>query len=84
MYEKYFLKPVSKSDKIYFKDYNKFDPFTILTGFSRMFYSFEARRKLSKLIKDVQPDLIYVLHFQNKISASIFDAARKNKVPVVN
>ena len=49
-----------------------------------MFYSFEAKRKLNKLIKATQPDMIYVLHYQNKISASIFDAAKKNKVPVVH
>ena len=42
-----------------------------------MFYSFEAKNKLNKLIKDVNPDLIYVLQYQNKISVSIFDAAAK-------
>lgn len=83
-YDSFFLKPVSKANEIYFKDYNKFNPITIWRGFSRMFYSFEARKKIDKLIRTVQPDLIYVLHYQNKISASIFDAAKKNKVPVVH
>jgi glycosyltransferase involved in cell wall biosynthesis len=49
-----------------------------------MFYSFEAKRKLSQLIRVVKPDIIYVLHYQNKISASIFDAAKKSKIPVVH
>lgn len=49
-----------------------------------MFYSFEAKRKLSNLIKDTRPDLIYVLHYQNKISPSIFDAAKAHNVPVIN
>ena len=83
-YDSFFLNPVSKANETYFKDYNKFNPVTIWRGFSRMFYSFEARKKISKLIRAVQPDLIYVLHYQNKISASIFDAAKKNKVPVVH
>jgi len=83
-YEGFFLKPVSKANETYFKEYNKFNPVTLWRGFTRMFYSFEARRKLDKLIKAVKPDLIYVLHYQNKISASIFDAAKKNRIPVVH
>jgi glycosyltransferase involved in cell wall biosynthesis len=55
-----------------------------MKSFSRMFYSFEAKEKLDRLIKMVNPDLIYVLHYQNKISASIFDAASSNKIPVVH
>jgi glycosyltransferase involved in cell wall biosynthesis len=83
-YEPYFLKPVSKADEVYFNEYKKFNIATSVRGFLRMFYSFEAKRKLGRLIKIVKPDLIYVLHYQNKISASIFDAAKKNKIPVVN
>ena len=49
-----------------------------------MFYSFEAKKKLNRLIKAVNPDLIYVLQYQNKISASIFDSAAKNKIPVIH
>jgi len=83
-YEQYFLKPVGEADEVYFSEYSKFNIITSVRGFLRMFYSFEAKRKLGRLIKTVKPDLIYVLHYQNKISSSIFDAAKKNKVPVVN
>jgi glycosyltransferase involved in cell wall biosynthesis len=48
-----------------------------------MLYSFEAKRKLKKLIKDVKPDIIYVIYYQNKMSASVIDAAYEMKVPVV-
>ena len=48
-----------------------------------MLYSQEAKKKLKVLIKDVKPDLIYVLHYQNKISASIFEAADEANIPVV-
>jgi len=81
-YENYFLEPIGE-DKVYFNDY-KIDLKTIFKSFSRMFYSFEAKKKLNSLIKAVNPDLIYVLHYQNKISASIFDAAAKNKIPVIH
>ncbi|MEP7165226.1 MAG: glycosyltransferase family 4 protein [Ferruginibacter sp.] len=82
-YDDYFLEPVGKNDEIYFSEYKKTSIRTIARSFSRMFYSFEAKRKLDSLIKAVNPDLIYVLHYQNKISASIFDAAVKNKIPVI-
>ena len=83
-YDNYFLEPVGEEEAVYFKEYKKTDVKTVVKSFSRMFYSFEAKKKLELLIKDVKPDLIYVLHYQNKISASIFDAAQKNKIPVIH
>jgi len=83
-YEKYFINPVSADEAIYFSEVNKFNPVTTFRSFLRMFYSFEAKKKLNRLIRIVKPDIIYVLHYQNKISASIFDAAKKNKIPVVH
>ena len=83
-YESYFLEPIGEKNEVYFSEYKKSNLLTVIKSFSRMFYSFEARKKLDALIKAVNPDLIYVLHYQNKISVSIFDAAAKNKVPVVH
>jgi glycosyltransferase involved in cell wall biosynthesis len=83
-FEKYFLDPIGDGSEVYFNEYKKTSFKTVIKSFSRMFYSFEAKRKLSQLIKAEKPDLIYVLHYQNKISASIFDASFKYKVPVVH
>lgn len=83
-YEHYFLDPVGEGEEVYFSEYKKTNIKTVARSFSRMFYSFEAKKKLDSLIKDVDPDLIYVLHYQNKISASIFDAAVKNNIPVIH
>jgi glycosyltransferase involved in cell wall biosynthesis len=83
-YENYFLDPIGEDNEVYFREYKKSNVKTIFKSFSRMFYSFEAKKKLNCLIKAVNPDLIYVLHYQNKISASIFDAAAKNQVPVIH
>ncbi|MEO7522689.1 MAG: glycosyltransferase family 4 protein [Ferruginibacter sp.] len=83
-YESYFMSPVGKGDEVYAKEYKKNDLKTVVTALGRMLYSFEAKKRLEILIKDVKPDLIYVLHYQNKISASIFDAAVKYNIPVVN
>jgi len=83
-YEKFFLSPIGKGKEVYFNEYNKRDIRTVGKAFSRMFYSFEAKKKLDALIKETKPDLIYVLHYQNKLSVSIFDAAVRNKVPVIH
>ena len=83
-YESYFMSPVGKDNEVYFKDFKKFNLAIIAKFFLRMFYSFEAKRKLGALIRDTQPDLIYVLHYQNKISPSIFDAAKAHGIPVIN
>ena len=83
-FEKYFLSPIGAGKEVYFREYNKFDIKSMVKSFSRMFYSFEAKRKLDALIKRTKPDLVYVLHYQNKMSASIFSAAIKNKIPVIH
>jgi glycosyltransferase involved in cell wall biosynthesis len=82
-YEEYFMSPIGKGDEVYANEYKKSNLKTAFTGLSRMLYSFEAKRKLKKLIKDVKPDIIYVIYYQNKMSASVIDAAYEMKVPVV-
>jgi len=82
-YENYFINAVGKGDEVYANEYNKNSFKTLSTVIGRMLYSFEAKKKLKKLIKDTSPDLVYVLYFQNKMSASVIDAAYELKVPVV-
>ena len=81
-YEKYFLDMVD--DEVYFAQSNKKSLKVVLKSFTRMFYSFEAKRKFGQLLDNTSPDLVYIMHFHNKISPSIIDAARKRYVPVVH
>lgn len=81
-YESYFLEPVGSGDETYGHEYKK-DFKTILKVFSRMVYSFEARRKFKKLLLAEKPDVVYVLQFQNKISCSIIDVAHSLNMPIV-
>lgn len=81
-YEKYFLDPVGSGDEVYASQYKK-TPKNILKVMSRMLYSFEAKNKFKTFLKDVKPDIIYILFFQNKISCSIIDAAYSMKIPVI-
>lgn len=82
-YETYFLDAIGDGDEVYANEYNKTNFDTVKKSLGRMLYSKEAKRKLTVLIRDVKPDLIYVLHYQNKISASIFEAADEANIPVV-
>lgn len=81
-YEKYFLDIVD--DEVYFAQAKKKTPKMILKSFTRMFYSFEAKSKMKQLIRDTNPDLVYIMQMHNKISPSIVDAAREMNVPVVH
>ena len=81
-YEKYFLDVVD--DEVYFAQTKKKSLRVLLKSFTRMFYSFEAKKKFGQLLDDTKPDLVYIMHFHNKISPSIIDAARKRHVPVVH
>ncbi|MDE6301411.1 MAG: glycosyltransferase family 4 protein [Muribaculaceae bacterium] len=80
-YESYFLESVG--DEEYFANTRK-TPATVLKSFSRMFYSLEAKKKFSALLRDTRPDVVYIMQYHNKISPSIIDAARKAGIPVVH
>lgn len=80
--KRYFLDIVD--DEVYFAQAKKKTPMMILKSFTRMFYSWEAKKKMRMLIKEQKPDLVYIMQMHNKISPSIVDAARAEGVPVVH
>lgn len=49
----------------------------------RVLYSFEAKRKFKRLLKDFKPDIIHCHNIYHHISPSILDAAYDLKIPVV-
>ncbi|MDP2933097.1 MAG: glycosyltransferase, partial [bacterium] len=60
----------------------RFDWQGLRTAF-RALYSFEAKRKIAKLIRLAKPDLAHVHNIYNQISPSIFAPLRRAKIPVV-
>ncbi len=46
----------------------------------RILYSFEARRKFKKIVKDFKPDIIHVHNIYHQISPSILPVDRKSVV----
>jgi len=52
-------------------------------GFPGMVYSSEAKKKMTQLIADFQPDIIHAFAIYVKLTPSILDAAKEAGVPVV-
>lgn len=64
--------------------YQKNDTFLQkLKGALRMFYSFEAKRKMKKLLEDFQPDIVHIHNIYHQISPSILPIIKKRNIPVV-
>jgi glycosyltransferase involved in cell wall biosynthesis len=81
-YSNYFMDAVGSGDEVYADEYVR-DLKTSTKVIGRIIYSFEAKNRLKKLIRDIKPDLAYILHFQNKMSCSVIFAAKEMKIPVV-
>lgn len=81
-YSKYFVEPIGGRDVTYFEEAKK-TPKTIWKMISRSCYSLEVKKAIKKEIKDVKPDLVYIIHFVNKLSPSVIRGAKELDVPVV-
>ena len=81
-YDTYFLDAIGTGNELYNHEYPK-DLKTRIKVIGRLLYSFEAKRKFKHFLKEVYPDIVYILHFQNKLSCSIIDAAKEMNIPVV-
>ncbi len=49
----------------------------------RIQYSFEAKRKIKKLIRDFRPDIAHLHNIYHQLSPSIIDALKDEGVPIV-
>ena len=81
-YEKYFVNPIGDKNAVYYDDVKK-TPRSIIQMLSRSIYSFEVKRAIKKIIKETNPDIVYILHFVNKLSPSVIKGAKEMKKPVI-
>ena len=81
-YSRYFVEPIGDRDATYFEECKK-TPRVILQMLTRSIYSIEVEKAIEKEIKDVKPDLVYIIHFVNKLSPSVIHGAKKMGIPVV-
>lgn len=80
-YEEDFLDTVD--DQTYFAQSKK-TLRVVLKSFTRMFYSFEAKKAFARFLDKYKPEIVYIIHYHNKISPSIIDVAKARNIPVVH
>lgn len=81
VYSKYFAKPRSK--ELLYSDTKK--SLSNMFGMVRAtLWNYDAARCLRKLIREIKPDAVYILHEVNHLSPSIIRAAKKEGVRVVH
>lgn len=51
--------------------------------FLKILYSFEAKRKIEKLLRTIKPDIVHLNNFAHQISPSILDVFKKYDIPTV-
>ena len=74
LYSQYFIDEV---------DYSKAGIKNRLLSTSKIIYSFEAKKKITKLLSDSAADLAHFHIFQHQISPSVFGPLRKKKIPII-
>lgn len=81
-YEKFFLSPIDRGDSDYFDEYGR-NARTLFKVISRQFYSIEGFRKAKDFCLHFGPEVVYCLHFLNKMSPSVIDGFKAAGIPVV-
>ncbi len=81
-YSKYFVEPIGGRDATYFEECKK-TPKVIAQMLTRSIYSREVEKAIKKEIKEEKPDLVYIIHFVNKLSPSVIFGAKEMGVPVI-
>ena len=80
-YSKYFAKP--RANNLMYADTKK--TISNMIGMLRAtVWNYDAEKRLRKLIRDISPDAVYILHEVNHLSPSIIRAAKKEGVRVVH
>lgn len=81
-YSKYFISSINPDNSWYFTKHN-IGIGSFLKQMGRLFYSFEVKRNLTKLIVNEKPDIAYVLLFHKKLSPAVLTVCASKKVPIV-
>ncbi len=74
-WEKYFLTTVG-----YDKNYTLKEK---IKGLSRMFYSWESKRKINKLLDDFQPEVVHIHNIYHQLSPIILFEIKKRGIPII-
>ncbi len=64
-------------------DYENRSFFSKLKGALRIFWSFEAKRKIARLLNEFKPDVVHIHNIYHQISPSILPEIKKRGIPIV-
>lgn len=81
-YERFFVNPIGNMDVTYYEDLKK-TPKSIWQMLTRSIYSIEVKKAIQREIKEVKPDIVYIIHFVNKLSPSVIRGAKELGIPVI-
>jgi glycosyltransferase involved in cell wall biosynthesis len=74
-WEKYFVSTVG-----YTSEYSLAEK---IKGIFRMFFSFEAKRNINKLLNDFNPDMVHIHNIYHQLSPMILFEIKKRGIPIV-
>jgi glycosyltransferase involved in cell wall biosynthesis len=77
----YFAPPIAGEDEVTFRQHS-WSASSVRRTLERAFYSSEVYSALSRELREVRPDVAYVLKYLRKLSPSILVALRDNAVPI--
>ncbi|MFZ2187873.1 MAG: glycosyltransferase [Candidatus Moraniibacteriota bacterium] len=75
-YEKYFVRYVGYND-------DDSTAWQRLKGIGRLFWSFEARKKMTALLETFQPDIVHIHNMYHQLSPAILGPLKELRVPLV-
>lgn len=82
-YAQYFAKARSSSGQVLYSKISK-TPGNIYRMLAGAFYNPNAEKCLRRLLRDEKPDIVFVLQQMNALSPSIFQAAKKEHIPIIH
>lgn len=74
-WEKYFVSTAGYTEEYSF--------WQKIKGLFRMFYSFEARKKINKLLDDFKPDVVHIHNIYHQLSPAVLFEIKKRGIPVI-
>ncbi len=75
LWKKHFLSPVGYADS--------FSRWEKIKGIFRMFYSFEAHKKINLVLDEFVPDIVHVHNLYHQMSPTILFEIKKRNIPIV-
>lgn len=81
-YSGYFAEPLAAPDQVYYREQD-WTPRTTWRTVSRLFYARDVEKAVTRLAKDTNPQIAYVLQYLRKMSPSLLVGLKGAGLPIV-